>query len=407
MKLLSIMSIPYLLPIDITIVLFYKIYEKLPDIKKELKNSIMKLVAFLRSLLVKIESKRYLYSAKFSCQLAVKEFDYYKEETQMGSRKSSIVSSTLQRKKSLSQKNVSKVEKANSFSGLKSAETRTLVNARSVESSLPKTMDKSKSPSFSPERMRKTSYAGREFQTTNRKLDRRMSMVETSQPAGVVPPERVISKMNFDFNIDMKNKSKSSEVETGVKHDAKVIDIDLDEIDQSNAIDIANKALDWEKELLDKCKKLDQSQANFDKMFEITRKQDAVMAYYYTDENNKVKFTELFNIKGDDLEEIKPDPAEPKMTTYNDSDDGLMETSPYLASPLTFDQDSPTKRRKSAYLGDWLAAMFWLHFFHEHNSFSILFCIYKLFMFCLFFFFTLCGLVIIYRMRSTNLFGNS
>ncbi|CAG2123492.1 unnamed protein product, partial [Medioppia subpectinata] len=44
MKLLSFLTIPYLLPIDITIVLFCKVWQSVPAIKQELKSSLYNLL---------------------------------------------------------------------------------------------------------------------------------------------------------------------------------------------------------------------------------------------------------------------------------------------------------------------------------------------------------------------------
>ena len=361
MKLLSFLSIPYLLPIDITIAILKKIYERLPDIKRELKNSLLQLVSFLRSLLVKMESNRYFYSAKFSCQLAVKEFDYSKEETLKARKPSSI--SSLSRKKS-SQHKFPKVEKANSFSGRKSSEYKSMFTneIRSMDIiGISNEQPISLSKLDSKERFRKTSYAGREFSKNSWPINRRSSMIEIGNkvPSLNHPPERVISQLNFDFKLDMKN-SKSDLNSDSVdnlfekKADDKVLDIDLSDIDQNNAIEIANKALDWERDFLDKCQRLKDSDGNFDKMFEITRNQDAVMAYYYTDENNKVKFTELFNISDDDLKNVDLD-DEHDIAIYNDSDDGLIETtvpvsvkSSLTHSPLSslMNENKPSSKRQ-------------------------------------------------------------
>lgn len=476
MKLLSILSIPYLLPIDITIVVFSKLIDRLPDIKRELRNSLLRLVSFLRSLLVKMESNRYFYSAKFSCQLDLKEFNYAKEAQSLTSssdlarkisststaaatrKKSSIVvnstspiasavstpntagsspSSTLSRTPSKPSRGG--VEKANSFSGRKNSEYRwygggNSEQMRSMESVLiPSSLDQQQQqPQSSPlsraeslsksERLRKTSYAGREFgyhhagasaggvspnssfnrgaaaSASRQQYGRRRSMIEIGGQQGgntaklnplhqqqqQLPPERVISQLNFDFKLDMKHPNKSDKsvsvsdisdshhhsvdsVDGGAsgghphhhfldqssnslnslnesnqqrhssfssssgnlhnlqQHNNKVLDIDLTDIDQSNAIEIANRALDWEKEFLEKCReggnpvgvggKDDESAAsaaaaqqadNFEQIFEITRKQDAALAYYYTDPvTDKVKFTELFNITNIDLAKEK------------------------------------------------------------------------------------------------------
>lgn len=338
MKMLSLLSIPYLLPIDITIVIFFKIYEKIPDIKRELKNSLMRLISFLKSLLVKMESKRYLYSAKFSCQLAVKEFDYG-EETTMRVRKPSVSSSLPRKKSSIKSP---KVEKSNSFSGRKNNDIRSLLSAerKSMENVNVLNLQRSES-----DRSRKVSYAGREFNKNIRQSHRRKSMIEIGNIPGhlKMPPERVISQLKFDFKMDMKDPEKRAHdtFDSSVKVDEKVLNIDLKDMDQTNAIEIANTALDWEKQFLQKCQKLNESDGNFNRMFEITRKQDAVMAYYYTDENNKVKFTELFNIKEDDLKKINDQnqnlstlPMQQHIV-YKDSDDGLMETAAVTSANLS------------------------------------------------------------------------
>lgn len=315
MKLLSILSLPYLLPIDVTIVLFFKIYEKLPDIQRELKNSFLRFISFLQSLLVKIDSKHYFYSAKFSCELSVKEFDYTAEE------------------------NLTRLRtKSNSKSFLNKIDTPFVNNDNNNDvTNESKNVDVKTEKKIKLEKHRKISYAGRELNRSNRPCYRRKSMIEMGNK--VLPPERVISQLNFDFKLDVKD-PKSETASTNAEHsdildapslvknniDNKVLDIDISEIDQNNAIEIANKALDWEKEFLEKCHdQLQDSNGSFDKMIEITRKNDAVMAYYYTDENNKVKFTELFKIKDDDLNRLN----DKKQMTYHNNDkdvgDGLLE----------------------------------------------------------------------------------
>ena len=345
MKLLSILSIPYLLPIDITIVLFSKLYERLPDIKQELKNSIFRLVSFMRSLLVKMESNRYFYSAKFSCQMAVKEFDYSKEDS-LRARKPSTAS-TLSRKKSMQQK-VAKVEKSNSFSGRKNSENYKNMFSSEIKSmeSIPVNSEQT-NLSLKPEpneRFRKTSYAGREFNKNARQFNRRRSMIEIgNKGAPLSQPERVISQLNFDFKLDMKNSKSDVNSDSSLENlsdksvDGKVLDIDLSDIDQNNAIEIANKALDWEKDFLEKCQRFKDSDENFDKIFEITKNSKEIMAYYWHDEQNNIKFTELFNITDADLKKFKDQSRGDEcnmdhMDTYNDSDDGLIETPPMLQS---------------------------------------------------------------------------
>ncbi|KAH9412474.1 Patatin-like phospholipase domain-containing protein 2 [Dermatophagoides pteronyssinus] len=347
MKLLSILSIPYLLPIDITIALFSKIYEKLPDIQKELKDSFMRFISLLKSLLVKIESNRYFYSAKFTCQLAVKEFDYTSEENLTKIRKSSSHSKSMlmsdiakqhQQKQQQQQQQQQKPQQQQQQSLLKQSFSKSF-DLKDVDSV----------------KNRKTSYAGHEI-NVNRNKPRRRSMIEIGSQLDM-PPERVISQLNFDLKLDVKpdqsnwknidkrnDDDDDDDIDGSSSLDSKVLDIDINEIDQNNAIEIANKALNWEKEILEKCHdRLSNNDGNFDRMVEITRKNDAVMAYYYTDENNKVQFTELFKIRDEDLDKLNDkennnsnddsnssndDLQYDQITMYKkDNDDGLIESS--------------------------------------------------------------------------------
>ncbi|XP_046917761.2 uncharacterized protein LOC124498094 [Dermatophagoides farinae] len=345
MKLLSILSIPYLLPIDITIVLFSKIYEKLPDIQKELKESFMRFISLLKSLLVKIESNRYFYSAKFSCQLAVKEFDYTSEENLTKIRKSSSHS------KSLFMNDIAKQQQQLQLQQ-QQQQQKIMINNQPLKES--KSLDLKK---LDPIKYRKASYAGREV-NQNRNKPRRRSMIEMGSHPDL-PPERVISQLNFDLKLDVKPDQSNVKTTMDTRNnnndvidddidgpssslDSKVIDIDINEIDQNNAIEIANKALNWEKEILEKCHDhLNANDGNFDRMLQITKNNDAVMAYYYTDENNKVQFTELFKIGDEDIDKLNDkennnnndddpniiDNYQQQIPTYKkDNDDGLIES---------------------------------------------------------------------------------
>lgn len=376
MKLLSILSIPYLLPIDITIVLIYKIYERLPDIKRELKNSLMRLVTFLRSIMLKMESKRPFYSAKFTCQLSMKEFDYIIEESTTSTTATSTTSSGPRSRKSSNASSLSRkksaqnaattlpsvaaavtmspkkkiVEKANSFSGRKTSSryTSMFVDTDGCAELNKKSSDTDEGDDRleKQSRRRKTSYAGSESAAI-RSIDRRRSMIEIPPPPS---PERVISQVrkSFDLKLDQQMNNRRPK-----------LDIDLEDIDQANAIEIANRALDWEKQLLTKCKHVSTSDGDFQRMVDITQRQEAVMAYYYTDENNKVKLTELFNVSREDLSKPKSksldntsemimskEYGEPKF--YNDSDDGLREAAAPTVSVSTTGNvaTSPIKRQR-------------------------------------------------------------
>lgn len=380
MKLLSILTIPYLLPIDITIVLFCKIWQQVPAIKKELKTSLYGLLSFLRSIVVKMEDKRHLYSAKFSCQLAVTEFDYTHEDcpqvyaqppTAPVVRKVSTIK-LPKRKLSHTVTNAVNptpaarklVEKAHSFNGGNAGAAG--ARKRSQVSFDAKSMAASSAQELSQRAKRfhqnqRKSYAGAHqynqgLGQSDSAIDRRRSMIEMAPK--VKPPERVISKMNFGFSFDLKSKSteqlndlctdgsptrsESGEQLSGGTGD-KVLDAlkRLEDIDQTNAIEIANKALDWERECLQKYKEFGEREGcspadgtDINKMIEMTKKQEALMAFYYTDENNRVKVTEIFNISPDEdcPKDVGPDCGK---TESDDEEDGLRRASTSSQSPPT------------------------------------------------------------------------
>ena len=78
-KILSFMTVPYVLPFDITLVLLIKTWKLLPYIRKELKTSLYSLLSFTTKMVNKMQSKKNQCSAKFSCELAITEFDYSNE----------------------------------------------------------------------------------------------------------------------------------------------------------------------------------------------------------------------------------------------------------------------------------------------------------------------------------------
>ncbi|CAG2173358.1 unnamed protein product [Oppiella nova] len=388
MKLLSFLTIPYLLPIDITIVLFCKVWQQVPAIKQELKGSLYNLLSFLRSIVVKMESKRHLYSAKFSCQLAVTEFDYshedcpqvYAQNASPVQRKVSTIK--LPKRKLTNSSSIpinptptarKLVEKAHSFSpGSVAMRKRSLyasdgagISATSAQELLAmkarQRLDRLQQQSGGAGHQRK-SYAGTYEQRLGGSaadewpIDRRRSMIEMAAPR-VKPPERVISKMNFGFSFDLKNKSNEEidfelrAAEAGLASSApdldqnggangsggtgdKVLDAlkRLEDIDQTNAIEIANKALDWERECLQKYREFGECEgtgagdgSDINKMIEVTQTQEALMAFYYTDENNRVKVTEIFNISPDDDGSGDTTGATARHSAADDDEDGLRE----------------------------------------------------------------------------------
>lgn len=357
MKLLSFLTIPYVLPIDITILLFCKIWERIPEIKEELKSSLFNLLAFLKSLVTKMESQRKAYSAKFSCQLAMTEIDYSHQH----SDKEVLVSTpNIQRKSVSLSPNMTRnksprpsVEKANSFSG-----QRSLFNIKENEKN-------------EVQRNKRKSYAGHGYLSPSSSCllsppptDRRRSMVEMNgmnHPRLIGPPERTISKINFGYSsrkLDADDEpdgfgnstnSTGEDIIDALKH--------IEGLDQANAIEIAKKALDWERECLEKYQGLGAEDSEVKDMLEVTQKKHkASMVYYYTDEDNRVKVTEIFTQPSDDNTKFHFDDEDglmqEKSEIYKPGKSQLSLPIPSSSSQSHMTMPSKRLRKKSVFLAD-------------------------------------------------------
>ena len=176
-KVLSVMALPYVLPVDITFVILSKLWRRVPWMKKELSSSLHGLLSFTKSLLFRIESDRELYSAQFSCQMSVTEYDYSSENAAQTivSQQSSAVAD-----KQKAARRPSRLERSNTFGG------RRRVGAEQ--------------PNRIKTDLQRKSYAGSE--QTLPKMQRRKSVA-----TGPVcqPPERILSTVNFGFTVDLAN----------------------------------------------------------------------------------------------------------------------------------------------------------------------------------------------------------
>ncbi|XP_022249636.1 patatin-like phospholipase domain-containing protein 2 isoform X2 [Limulus polyphemus] len=245
-KLLSLLSLPYVLPVDIVIVIFCKLWQLMPTLQKELQKNLTKVLNTLNLVINRLNSKRHMYSAKFSCQLAVTEYDYNRDEDTLAYP---TCQRSLKYDEIFSSKLVSDLELG---------------------------------------RVKRKSYAGLQGDPSPIKHQRRRS-IETD----MYIPERVISTMNLGFTVNLE-----STIETSKNKQQDVMDVlksfgrDHSEL---NAIDITNKALSWD---LSKYQgSIDPQNAdNFECILETTSKHEALMAFYYMDEKMQVKVTEIFNI---------------------------------------------------------------------------------------------------------------
>ncbi|XP_013792677.2 uncharacterized protein LOC106476577 [Limulus polyphemus] len=232
-KLLSLLSLPYVLPIDITIVIFCKLWQLMPALQKELQINLTKVLNLLKSIINRLNKKSRMHSAKFSCQLAVTEYDYTRD---------------------------------------KDTHEYGVTPKRPTEFS----------------RAKRKSFAGQEGDPSPLKIQRRQSIA-----TDMYIPERVISTMNLGFTVNLGNTVKTSNNKRRNVMDAfKSFGSDHSEL---NAIDITNKALNWD--LTKYQGSIDPQYADdFEHILETTSKHEALMAFYYMDEKMRVKVTEIFNI---------------------------------------------------------------------------------------------------------------
>ncbi|XP_076320466.1 patatin-like phospholipase domain-containing protein 2 isoform X2 [Tachypleus tridentatus] len=181
-KLLSLLSLPYVLPIDITIVIFCKLWKLVPTLQEELQINLRKVLNLLKSIINKLNKKRCMHSAKFSCQLAITEYDYNKDTLEDG-----------------------------------------------VDPKRPSELS----------RVQRKSFAGQQGDPSPLKHQRRQSIA-----TDMYIPERVISTMNLGFTVNIENTIKTSRNKRkNVMNAFKCFGSDSREL---NAIDITNKAINWD-----------------------------------------------------------------------------------------------------------------------------------------------------------------
>lgn len=367
-RILSLMTVPYVLPIDIAIVIICKLWQRLPSVKKELKTSFQNLLNFLQSFVVKMDKKRHAYSAKFSCQLAVTEYDYASEDLPKSKVFMQPSGSRMERNDSIGlnipPRRVSKLEKAASFAGHRREDLN-------IKNQIHENLA----------RIQRKSYAGNEKlgqiqrSTSNASLisSRRKSLVDLS----IKQPERVIQKMNFGFKVDLSPSTSEqperspfsshrdlSDLNEDDQFDADMYDDNMEtnevietlkSLQEGNSegtshlhgrspssrdyvpIEIANRALTWEREYLNKCQvQSEVDSESFDEIIEQTRQHDALMAFYYTDENNQVKVTEIFMVDPDSSD---PDNHHQNCRRYHGPDKKQMDQQEIIRRLQTEDSD--------------------------------------------------------------------
>ena len=287
-KVLSFMTMPYFLSFDLTVAVMSKLWRHVPWMTQELNTSISNLFGFTKSMIMRMESNRELYSAQFSCQMSVTEFDYASENAVQN-----VVLSQLVAGSQKGSRRPSRLERSNTFGGRRKILPDQNINKRRQAN------------------LQRKSYAGSE--QTLAKTTRKTSVFvgPTCQP-----PERVLSKVNFDFTVDL-----ASSPATSIRS---LHDLDPESINPSppdvietlksltkegshsekdiSAVGLASRALNWDREHTrnpDRKLSAPGPGDDIDRILESASKQEALMSFYYMDEQNRVKMTEIFKMPDD------------------------------------------------------------------------------------------------------------
>lgn len=272
MKLLSILTIPYVLPIDITIVVICKMWQLLPKMRREIRRRLMRTLGLARDFTSKLQSKHPLYSARFSCQLNITEFNYTPDEPEPRSK-----TPTGPPPRRLPAPMLRHDLRSRSLEDLVRGNPRLQQRQRVMQ--------------------RKSSYAGIA-------LPRRTGSEDAT----------VVSSLNFGFTMNLSGSGTAAGATAAgpqgpvvggpvercrrqsVVEALRTLSEDREEDPTVDAIALTNQALTWEKECIERC----QSKEDADKLehiLDVTQQKDALMAFYYTDAaTHRVRVTEIFNV---------------------------------------------------------------------------------------------------------------
>lgn len=327
-KILSFLTIPWVLPFDIAIVIIVKLHRQLPWIKNELKSSLHNLLSFARSIVLQMDgSKKHLYSAQFDCKLAVTEYDYKTEHLPAshvlgsGGSCSPLINPSSNPQQTVipdsglaASRKASLVKRSQTFGGRK----------KSALSREPSRMG-----SLRHQQLQRKSYAGSEFVLNMQ--NRRVSMMAEDGMSSCAPPERVITSMNLGLTLDLsgsKSGKSSSLASLSSSHSNLLVDTQDMAINEScvheppdvietlknlsedlstpereiSAISLANRALHLER--VNSIDHLDHHDDGFERILAAAKDQEALMTYYYMDEKNQVKITQIFNLPTEQNAEV-------------------------------------------------------------------------------------------------------
>lgn len=239
-RVLSILTIPYVLPFDIVQAAYARFKEMLPKLGHDLNVLAAWLVKYLKNAVHKLSKDNRLYCAKFNCQLSVTEYDFAEG-----------------------------VPNKSAVKGLQSAPvSRRGSTAYTVRTVRPRSGDWGSIC---------CPHKDKQQMTPSNASSRRSSC------------------FNFGFSVDVAGIPASSS-----KPLTKAMNADRVE---EKAVDLANAALTLDPTVIKDCDSIcgEHVSDTFDQMLQVTKQHEAIMAYYYLDENNQVKVTEIFDATDPDV----------------------------------------------------------------------------------------------------------
>lgn len=221
----------------------------------------------------------FIFFLRFSCQLAITEFDYT-EDNVMSSYAFPLENS-----------------KPHETCIIKTEEEK--APKRKLSFKVPESS--SLQLPASDQKQQRKSYAGfhTNFQNNNTERVRRKSLTEISNP------ERVIRNMKFGFTVDLVPTVNTKDKKKNVVEALQSLG---EEDNELNVIELANKALSMEREYIGQHQEemsVDGAQTLGEMLS--ASKNEALMSYYYVDEDKSVRITELYNVTDADTSIVLPD----------------------------------------------------------------------------------------------------
>lgn len=318
MKLLSILTIPYVLPIDIVIVVVCKMWQLLPKLRREIRRRLMRTLGLARDFTSKLHSKHPLYSARFSCQLNITEFNYSPDEPEPRAK---TPTGQLPRR----------VPAPMLRHDLRSRSLEDLVRGN------PRLQQRQRA------KQRKSSYAGMAMPP------RRAGSEDTT----------VVSSLNFGFTMNLPGSRGGQGPQGGavggpvercrrqsVVEALRTLSEDYEDDASVDAIALTNQALSWEKECIERCQRKEDAD-KLEHILDVTQQKSALMAFYYTDTaTHKVRVTELFDLgkgaSGKSSPTVSDGAHQKRRLSMDSSAPGTSRETPPLVRMAPVDEGTPT-----------------------------------------------------------------